>query len=186
MSSDRTLKLIISVVALGGAVLGTFQRSLGIEITPTVAVLLALAILPWLSPLLQSAELPGGWKLEFRRVETEQIRQRADIDALRFLVSGFVTEDELVHLRKIAIRAPFAFVRGPETTFFLDELRRLRALGLVANHRGKGIRRLEADGGDVNTYFFITNRGREYLKLRDQIDLASGSSAPTALGSTNS
>jgi hypothetical protein len=170
MNNNRALKLTISLVASVGAAVAAFQQHLGVEITPTVAVLLALAILPWLSPLLHSAELPGGWKLEFQRVEAEQVQQRADIDALRFLMSGFVTDDEMVHLQKIAVHAPFPFVNGPETPFFLDELRRLRALGLIANHSGKGIRRLESDGGDVNVYFFITDRGREYLKLRNKIE----------------
>lgn len=31
--------------------------------------LLALVILPWLTPLIKSAELPGGWKVEFQDVE---------------------------------------------------------------------------------------------------------------------
>ena len=31
--------------------------------------LLALAVLPWLSPLIKSAELPGGWKIEFQEVK---------------------------------------------------------------------------------------------------------------------
>ncbi len=31
--------------------------------------LLALLVLPWLSPLIKSAELPGGWKVEFRDLQ---------------------------------------------------------------------------------------------------------------------
>ena len=169
MTEQWRLKAAISGFATAAALVAAFQDSLGVRITGTVAVLIALAIIPWLSPLLQSAELPGGWKLEFRRVEVEQLRQRKDIEALRFLVSGFVTGDELTHLRKLAAQAPFPFVRGPETSFFLDELRRLRSLGLIANLEGKGVRQLDAHGGDVNAYFVVTDRGREYLKLLDQV-----------------
>jgi len=56
---DTKLKLATSVFALGAALVAVFQDRLGVTITGTVAVLLALAVVPWLSPLLQSAELPG-------------------------------------------------------------------------------------------------------------------------------
>lgn len=36
--------------------------------------LLAVVILPWLSPLVKSAELPGGWKVQFQDVETAAAR----------------------------------------------------------------------------------------------------------------
>jgi hypothetical protein len=160
------LRIAISVVAVLAAGIAAFEDAIGITVSAAVLGLLTLAALPWLASLLQSAELPGGWKLEFRRLESEQQRQRADLDLLRFLISGFVTDAELMHLQKLAARAPFPFVRGPETSYFLNELRRLRSLGLIENAPGKGVRVLEREGGDLGSYFSVTPRGREYLRLR--------------------
>jgi hypothetical protein len=171
MAKHLAPKLLISSIAVAFAVIAACQKNWSnVEITPTVLGLLGLAILPWLGSLLDVAELPGGWKLEFRKVEAEQHRQRADIEALKFLVSGFVTGAEFAHLQKLANKEPFPFIRGPETSFFLNELRRLRTLGLINNYEGKGIRALEKDGGDINAYFFITPRGQEYLRIRKQVE----------------
>ena len=49
---------------------------------------------------------------------------------------------------------------------FLNELRRLRSLGLIESAPGKGVRMLEREGGDVGDYFTVTPRGQEYLRLR--------------------
>jgi hypothetical protein len=171
MAKHSAAKPLISGIALVFAVIAAFEKNWSnLEITPTVLGLLGLAILPWLGSLLDVAELPGGWKLEFRKVEAEQHRQRADIEALKFLVSGFVTGVEFAHLQKLAVKQPFPFTGGPETEFFLNELRRLRSLGLISNHEGKGIRALRSGGGDINAYFFITPRGQEYLRIRSYIE----------------
>lgn len=148
------------------AVLAALEEAIGIKVSAAVLGLVTIAALPWLASLLQSAELPGGWKLEFRKLESEQQKQRADLDVLRFLIGGFVTDAELLHLQKLASRTPFPFVRGPETSYFLNELRRLRSLGLIESTPGRGVRMLERDGGDVGQYFSVTPRGREYLRLR--------------------
>jgi hypothetical protein len=170
MDRQLGLRISITVVALLVAVIAALEDAIGIKVTATVLGLLTIAALPWLASLLQSAELPGGWKLEFRKLESEQQKQRADLDVLRFLISGFVTDAELIHLQKLASRTPFPFVRGPETSYFLNELRRLRSLGLIKNARGKGVRALEREGGDVGDYFSVTPRGREYLRLRAERD----------------
>jgi hypothetical protein len=166
MDRHLGLRIALTVVALGLATVAAFEDVIGIKVTPAVLGLLAIAALPWLASLLQSAELPGGWKLEFRKLESEQQKQRADLEVLRFLVSGFVTDAELIHLRKLASHVAFPFVRGPETAYFLNELRRLRSLGLIENAPGRGVRVLEREGGDVGTHFTVTPRGQEYLRLR--------------------
>ena len=174
MDKHIGLRLAITMVAMVVAGVAAFEEQVGIKVSATVLGLLTIAALPWLASLLQSAELPGGWKLEFRKIESEQQRQRADLDALRFLVSGFVTDAELMHLQKLDRKTAFPFVRGPETSFFLDELRRLRSLGLIRNaHGGKGIRALDQHGGDVGDYFSVTARGREYLRLRAEVSALS-------------
>ena len=131
--------------------------------------LLFIALLPWLSSFLHSAELPGGWKFEFDQVKEEQIKQKADIDRLNFLIEGFVTEAELRHLKKLDSQEPFLVTYNETTKFFENELRRLRSLRLIANLPGKGIGTLLIRDGrqrEVKEHLYITEKGKEYLRLR--------------------
>ena len=137
--------------------------------------LLFIAVLPWLSSFLQSAELPGGWKFQFDQVKEEQEKQKYEIERLKFLIEGFVSEDELKHLRKIHSKEPFLVKVDGTTRYFESELRRLRALGLVANPPGKGIRSLLINDGkerDVTEHFYITAKGEDYLRLRNDTTAA--------------
>ncbi|HEY6727042.1 MAG TPA: hypothetical protein VI197_23575 [Polyangiaceae bacterium] len=123
--------------------------------------LVALAVLPWLSPIVESAKLPGGWEVKFRQVEREQERQRTDLDRLvKFLVENFVSEYELIHLKKLASKDPFPFNRSDA---FAAELRRLLSLGLLRRKPDKGIRSLFRTGDDVRNHLEITPRGEQYL-----------------------
>ena len=102
----------------------------------TIALgLLFIAVLPWLSSFLQSAELPGGWKFQFDQVKEEQQKQRDEIERLKFLIEEFLSEDELKHLKKLNSNEPFLVTVDGTTKYFESELRRLRWLGLVANPR---------------------------------------------------
>lgn len=141
--------------------------------------LMGLAALPWLSSLIDSAEFPGGWKIQFRK---ELETQKRDLNRLRFLIANFVTDAEARHLEKLRARTPFPFLRDDTTSFFLGELRRLRSLKLIEGQDGKGIRTLEVEGGDVGAHFRITRAGREYLRLREEAERENPETARTDLG----
>lgn len=47
-----------------------------LKIDGVSALLLGIAIVPWLQPLFKSLELPGGWKVEFRDIEA--VRKKAE------------------------------------------------------------------------------------------------------------
>ena len=164
----RITKIVISIIALFLISLRWICPDIKID-TVTIS-LLVVALLPWIAVLVESAELPGGWKVRFRELKSEQDKQKSDIDSLKFLVSHFVTDAEFRHLHKLAENHPFPFVLGPETSFFEKELRRLRSFGLIAGHPGKGVRSLMKDGGDVKDHFCITEVGRKYLILRNDIE----------------
>ncbi len=57
----------------------------------------------------------------------------------------------------------------------VTELRHLRVMELIDNHPEKGIRAIEQRyrGSqaqfDLNEYFYVTEHGLEYLKLRDEV-----------------
>lgn len=65
--STNWLRAVISVTAIGTIVLRVFMPELKID-TVTLA-LMAIAILPWMSELIESAKFPGGWEIKFRDVQ---------------------------------------------------------------------------------------------------------------------
>jgi hypothetical protein len=164
------LKISVTVVA---AVLVVVHQWVKFD---TIALgLLFIAIVPWLSSFLQSAELPGGWKFQFDQVKEEQQKQMEEIERLKFLIEGFVSEPELRHLKKLDSAEPFLVKVDNTSEYFESELRRLRSLGLVASSPGKGIRSLLINDGhtrDVKEHFYITDKGREYLRFRDDTTAA--------------
>lgn len=109
---------------------------------------------------------------QIRAVQDEQERQRADIDGiLRFLLQSFVTQHELVHLRKLAGGHPFPFERSDA---FEAELRRLVSLGLIEKRQSRGFRSLFRDLDDVQKHLAITERGRSYLTYIRQVEESRG------------
>jgi hypothetical protein len=79
---------------------------------------------------------------------------------MRFLLENFVSEYELIHLKKLGSGEPFPFKKSDA---FEKELRRLLSLGLIARRPNKGIRSLFSAGDDVRNHLEITERGRWYL-----------------------
>jgi hypothetical protein len=142
--------------------------------------LLVVAVLPWLSQLLASAKLPGGWELVFRELKDHQdqqgdllLEQQAQINALRAAVRGIVTRYEYDKLLGLSREGPFLCIYSDDMR---DELRRLRALGLIWHHDGTGIAKMERDHRgktqpfDVKHYFYITDEGRTYVEMRRKAD----------------
>jgi hypothetical protein len=104
---------------------------------------------------------------QVRAVQDEQERQRADIDGiLRFLIQNFVTEHELIVLKKLGDGQTFTFTRSDA---FEAEWRRLVSLGLIERKAERGFRSLFRDNDDVNNHMAITKRGRVYLTCVRQI-----------------
>jgi len=59
-------------VAMTGGAVGVIVARLvwpELRLDAVTLGLLVVAILPWLSPLIKSAEFPGGWKIEFQEVK---------------------------------------------------------------------------------------------------------------------
>ena len=106
---------------------------------------------------------------DIERVEVKQTAQGQDIKLLRFFIANFIGKFELMHLEGLEKGRPYPFDRvRPE---FEQELVRLRSFGLIEHFDGKGIVAMQREGkGDLNDHFRITDSGREYLKLRRQIE----------------
>jgi hypothetical protein len=142
--------------------------------------LLIVAVLPWLSELLVSAKLPGGWELVFREIKENQAKQsdlllsqQEQILALRAAVRGIVTKYEHDKLVGLSKNAPFLCYYADD---MFEELKHLRALNLISHHDGSGLAKMRSDHKgkngkfDLKHYFYITDDGREYLRLRGETE----------------
>lgn len=142
-----------------------------LKLEPVALGLVVLAVLPWLSSVIESAKLPGGWEVKFRQVEREQERQGEDLRIYtKFLFDNFLTDHELVDLKKLASDKPFPVEKSAS---FEAELRRLLGLRLIKRlRRGRGIRSLFHDADDVHNHLGITDRGLEYLRQRENLQVS--------------
>jgi hypothetical protein len=113
--------------------------------------------------------LKGKVNQEIERVEVTQTKQGQDIKLLRFFIANFIGKFEWMHLEGLEKGRPYPFDRvSPE---FVQELVHLRSSGLIEHFDGKGIVAMQREGkGDLHDHFRITDLGREYLKLRRQIE----------------
>lgn len=73
MILQRRVRFTVTLAALGLALTHLLFPSLAIDVI--TLGLLAVAIIPWLAPLIKSLELPGGWKVELQ--EMYQVSTRA-------------------------------------------------------------------------------------------------------------
>jgi hypothetical protein len=101
-------------------------------------------------------------------VKVRQSKQEQDIKLLRFFIANFVGKYELVHLEGVERGKPYRFESVPWT--FEAELVNLRSRDLIDHFPGKGIVEMKKEGqGDLNDHFYITDLGKDYLKLRREV-----------------
>lgn len=164
-------RLVVSAAALALIVVKLVRP--GTRIDAVVLGLLALAAIPWLSEVIQSAKV-GGFSIEFkvdrleRRQDTQRLlqeEQAREIRQLRFLVSNFASPAEVAHLTKLASGAPFPVIKDGTYSYFRQELHRLRGLQLIEGQPDKGLRSMDSEGGDVKDHFRIRDEGKEFLLL---------------------
>ena len=104
--------------------------------------------------------------------ETRLTKQQAQIRSLQVTLQGIVTQYEMDKLVGLAKEEKFICYYSND---LYNELKRLRAMGLVYHHEGVDfttIRRKYKDRDkkfDLKRYFYITKKGREYLLLRDEL-----------------
>ena len=108
--------------------------------------------------------------------QVQEIRSRQEstesrLRTLQMVMKGLVSEWEYQKLRGLASDEPF-MVRFHN--HMIDELHRLDAIQYVRPKRGYGMTSIRARDGsdepfDLKQYCEITNEGREYLKLRDEL-----------------
>ena len=95
---NRYLRWLPSVVLYGFIPFGTLAIIIAhITLSSTLKIdaitlgLLVIAISPWLPKLLESAKLPGGWEITFRKLEDKVQDQEAKITSLQNKIKNHVT-----------------------------------------------------------------------------------------------
>jgi len=104
--------------------------------------------------------------------EDQISKQQAQIRSLQVALQGIVTRYEFDKLLGLTKEEPFLCYYSDD---LFEELKRLRAMGLAQNHQGVGLADIRRDYKDRNKqfdlkrFFYITEQGREYLKLRNEL-----------------
>ena len=102
--------------------------------------------------------------------QERQLLEHGDaIRSLQFALQGILTQYELDKLLGLSAETPFLCYYSND---LYNEIKRLRAMALIANFEGRGLGSIRSEYKDRNKqfdlkdFFFITDRGREYLRLR--------------------
>ncbi len=116
MKQNIWLKLAISLIAIGFVIIRFVWPDLKID-SITIGLFI-VALLPWLSTLIESAKFPGGWEIKFR-----------DIQSAGKKVMG----EDSKHLAKVESRPSYLEISDHDPNLALVGLRieiekRLRAL----------------------------------------------------------
>lgn len=155
-----------NVITLGALVL-----ALAHILWPDLAVdaitlsLIAIAILPWLSPLIKSLETPNGWKVEFQDLENASARA----EEAGLLSTEEASSDEEFSFLYAAKRDPNLGLVGLRIEIENRLMKLGRAYGLLQNNRPMGI------GGllrALSKHNVLSNEERSILS--DMIHLLNG------------
>ena len=99
-------------------------------------------------------------------------RQQAEIRSLQVALQGIVTQYEYDKLVGLTSLEPFLCYYSDD---LYNELKRLRAMGLIRNRDRTGLSDIRRDykdkdrNFDLKQFFYATEKGLEYLKLRTEI-----------------
>jgi len=101
----RITQIIITIVAL--IITGVHLKWPALKIDSITLTLLLVAVVPWLSQIFKSLELPGGWKIEFH--DLQKAKKRADEAGL---LSGKVQSASLYSFQLVANEDPNLALAG--------------------------------------------------------------------------
>jgi hypothetical protein len=126
--------LVVTAVVIGRKASGEHIDTADIVLIVLVVAGPLLGRTMDLLPFLGSVKL-GQFQVEFRELKDNQLRQQGEIEAaIRFLVSRYLTENELMQLRNMTLSS---FIIHPRLELE-QELRRIIALGLIKRKPNTG------------------------------------------------
>jgi hypothetical protein len=161
------------LIAIPVGLIGGPQRLGTPEIILAAALLIALAFAAQTDYTITDLTFgSGGVSAHFRKIEAGLSDLEAEVRALQVSLTGLVTKWELIHLRNLASAGPaivrFGNIMQGELTH-LDAMEFIRPTGpgglnALRDNHGSGL-----DDFDMKDYVEITQEGREYLALREQL-----------------
>lgn len=167
--SPKRQRLIVSwLMSLVGAGLLVWHHTnpSGHRLDGWSVALVILVFLPWLGPVFESINFPGGGVV-FRLKEQVALQER-EIKSLRFVVANFLNKDEVKYLRALAEPGEYRFGRDDDPLIASQALDRLLQLSFVrAMDRYSPAALINSNGSEMKQLFAITRSGREYLDFRD-------------------
>jgi hypothetical protein len=117
-----------------------------------------------------------------QREQQEQLSyQKAQIRSLQVALQGIVSQYEFDKLVGLAREEPFLCYYSND---LYEEMKRLRAMGLVLHHAGTGLGDMRAhykdkpQQFDLKRFFYITKLGQEYMALRRELETEDAASGP--------
>lgn len=166
--------LVVSyLIAIPLGLIGQAQRLATPEIILTAALLAALAFTAQNGYAITDLTVgSGGVNAHFRRIEKGLNELEDEVRALQVSLTGLVSKWELAHLRNLAAGGPAVVRFG---NIMQDELTRLDGMEFIRPTGPGGLNAIRDQHGsglddfDLKNYVEITQEGREYLSLREQL-----------------
>jgi len=172
-------RILVTVIALGVAIVHVFWPTTFVPDFLT-SVLLAIAFLPWLTPLFKTIEIPGVGKFELIQQQVQKVQERQEelkeeIDKTRSRIDKLVIASmsplALGNLQKIASGNFGSFFRGQGLTW---QLLHFHNIGYIS-FKCRGIDEIPQNGEEpvklnLSDYVVITQLGLEYLDLRKLVN----------------
>jgi hypothetical protein len=120
----------------------------------------------------KTAQVVSDLSAKQEQQEQQLLEHRDAIRSLQSALQGIMTQYELDKLLGLSGETPFLCYYSAD---LYNEVKRLRAMALIANFDGRGLGNIRSEYKDRNErfnlkdFFYITDRGREYLRLRNEL-----------------
>jgi len=120
----------------------------------------------------KTAQVVNDLSARQQQQERQLLEHRDAIRSLQFALQGILTQYELDKLLGLSGEVPFLCYYSND---LYNEVKRLRAMALISNYEGRGLGTIRSGYKDRNLqfdlkqFFYITDRGREYLRLRNEL-----------------
>jgi hypothetical protein len=168
MPRSAVPKLFISAIAAGLLILSVLR---GIDVNAGVVALAVIAVLPWLAPLIDTMELPGGGSVTFREVKEEIGKQKEQLNAQQEIINQLVIYSMSGYLFNLLSQLYHRARDGGEYRFTNDEsmirdLRYLRDHGYLEHFY---IRQLP-EGTNLAGQLKLTPVGNYFVEVREALE----------------
>jgi hypothetical protein len=180
---DRWSKLFVSFVALAALVLVVLR---GVEIQAGVAILVIVAVLPWLGSIVDSFDFPGGGGLRLREVQAKVKSQGEKLDRQQEIMVQLVLYSMSWYVFTMLSQLYHRSRTGEEYLFrdndaMARDLRFLRDHGHLEHFNIAELR----DGENLIGKIRLTPIGNFLVELREQFQAQQSSAAASQLASSS-